>query len=56
MVMVGDHDPITPVADSEDLVKAVRPDLVCYVRFGNSGHTVWCDEPERVIREFITAN
>lgn len=58
MVMVGDHDPITPVADSEDMVKAIRPDLVRYERFGNSGHTVWRDEPERafrVIREFITA-
>jgi pimeloyl-ACP methyl ester carboxylesterase len=58
MVMVGDHDPITPVADSEDMVKALPPHLVRYERFTNSGHSVWRDEPEkafRVIREFILA-
>jgi pimeloyl-ACP methyl ester carboxylesterase len=58
MVMVGDHDPITPVADSEDMVRMINPDLVRFERFENAGHTVWRDEPERafrVIREFITA-
>jgi len=56
MVMVGDHDPITPVADSQDMVKKIRPDLVRYERFEHSGHSVWRDEPEkafRVIREFM---
>jgi proline iminopeptidase len=58
MVMVGDYDPITPVADSEDMVSMIRPDLVRYERFTNSGHSVWRDEPEkafRVIREFIAS-
>lgn len=56
MVMVGDYDPITPVADSEDMVERIRPDLVRYERFSSSGHSVWRDEPERafrVIREFV---
>jgi pimeloyl-ACP methyl ester carboxylesterase len=38
------------------MVSMIRPDLVRYERFTNSGHSVWRDEPDkafRVIREFI---
>jgi pimeloyl-ACP methyl ester carboxylesterase len=58
LIVAGEDDPITPVADMEDIAAALRPDLVRRVRFANAGHGVYRDRPEsffRVLRDFIAA-
>jgi pimeloyl-ACP methyl ester carboxylesterase len=58
LIIAGEDDPITPVADSEDIAGAMRPDLVTLERFANAGHGVYRDRPEpffRVLRNFIAA-
>jgi proline iminopeptidase len=58
LIVAGEDDPITPVADMEDIVAAMRPDLVRFERFANAGHGVYRDRPEaffRVLRDFIAA-
>lgn len=58
LVLAGEDDPITPVADSEDIVAALPADRVRFERFAGCGHGVFRDAPERamqVIREFIVA-
>ncbi len=58
LVMVGEDDPITPVADSEDIVAALPPGLVRFERFAGAGHGVYRDAPERafaLLREFVLA-
>ena len=56
LVLAGEDDPVTPIADSVDIVAALNPDIVQFERFPNAGHGVWLDNPERafsVLREFI---
>jgi pimeloyl-ACP methyl ester carboxylesterase len=56
--VAGEDDPITPVADMEDIAAALRPDLVRFERFANAGHGVYRDRPGaffRVLRDFIAA-
>ncbi len=58
MILVGDHDPVTPVQDSEDMRARITPAILRYERFTNAGHGVWLDDPTRafrVIREFISS-
>lgn len=58
LVLVGEDDPITPLADSEDIVAALPADLTRFERFPGCGHGVFRDAPERamrVLREFIAA-
>jgi proline iminopeptidase len=58
LIVAGEDDPITPVADMEDIAAALRPDLVRLERFANAGHGVYRDRPEaffRVLRDFIAA-
>lgn len=58
LVMAGEDDPITPIADSEDIVAALPPHLVRFERFAGAGHGVYRDAPERafaVLREFLLA-
>ena len=58
LIVAGEDDPITPVADMEDIVAALRPDLVRFERFANAGHGVYHDRPGaffRVLRDFIAA-
>jgi proline iminopeptidase len=58
LVMGGEDDPITPIADSEDIVAALPRPLVRFERFAAAGHGIVNDAPERflaVVREFITA-
>lgn len=47
MVMVGDADPITPMAFSEAIVAALPPDLVRFERFPGCGHGVHVSDLER---------
>jgi pimeloyl-ACP methyl ester carboxylesterase len=56
LIVAGEDDPITPVADMEDIAAALRPDLVRLERFANAGHGVYRDRPEaffRMLRDFI---
>lgn len=56
LVLGGDLDPVTPIADSEDIAAALPKDLVRFERFSGAGHGVGRDHPDRyfsVLREFI---
>jgi pimeloyl-ACP methyl ester carboxylesterase len=56
LVVAGEDDPITPLADSEEIAAALPPDLVRFERFAGAGHGVFHDQPTaffRVLREFI---
>jgi pimeloyl-ACP methyl ester carboxylesterase len=58
LIAAGEDDPITPVADIEDIAAEMRPDLVRLVRFANAGHGVYRDQPEAFfneLRSFIAA-
>jgi pimeloyl-ACP methyl ester carboxylesterase len=58
LVMAGEEDPVTPLAESEDIAAAIQPELVKMVRFANAGHGVYRDRPEaffRELRDFIVA-
>jgi pimeloyl-ACP methyl ester carboxylesterase len=58
LIVAGEDDPITPVADIEDIAAAMRPELVRLERFSNAGHGVYRDRPGaffRVLRNFIAA-
>jgi proline-specific peptidase len=58
LIVAGEDDPITPLADMEDIAVAMRPGPVRLVRFANAGHGVYRDQPEgffRELREFIAA-
>lgn len=58
LVLAGDLDPVTPMADSDDIAAALPAALVRYERFIGAGHGVGQDQPERyfaALREFITA-
>jgi len=55
-VMGGEDDPITPIADSEDISAALPKELVRFERFPKTGHGIVNDAPERflaVLKEFI---
>jgi pimeloyl-ACP methyl ester carboxylesterase len=58
LVMAGDEDPVTPVADALDIAAALPPQHVQLARFAGCGHGVWRDDPDAamaVLRQFITA-
>lgn len=58
LVMAGEDDPITPIADSEDIVAALPKHLVRFERFPNAGHGPYRDDPERafaLLREVLVA-
>ena len=57
LVMAGEADPVTPLADAQEIAAAIPPPWGRLVTFANAGHGAWRDEPEaamRVIREFVT--
>ncbi len=57
LVLVGEEDPITPPADSDDIAAALTVDRVLVERFPGCGHGVFRDAPKRafeVIRDFVT--
>jgi proline iminopeptidase len=58
LVMVGEDDPMTPVACSEEIVAALPPHLVRFERFAGAGHGIVADQPKRffeVLRGFVAA-
>ena len=58
LVMGGEDDPITPIADSEDIAAALPKELVRFERFPATGHGIVRDAPERfiqVLKEFVTS-
>lgn len=58
MVMGGEDDPITPIADSEDIAAALPPEVTRFERFAAAGHGIVRDTPDRflaVLRKFITS-
>jgi pimeloyl-ACP methyl ester carboxylesterase len=57
-IVAGEDDPITPVADMEEIAATMRPDLVRLERFADAGHGVYRDRPGEffgVLRNFIAA-
>lgn len=58
LILVGAEDPITPVADAQDMEAALPTELVRLKCFPDCGHGVERDKPEaacQVIREFLLA-
>jgi pimeloyl-ACP methyl ester carboxylesterase len=56
LVMGGEDDPITPIADSEDIAAALPRKVVQFERFAGCGHGIVKDAPERfleVVRDFL---
>ncbi len=56
LVMVGEQDPVCPLADSLDIAAALPLRWMQLARFANAGHGVWRDRPEAAfarLREFI---
>jgi len=51
LIVAGEDDPITPVADLEEIAAAMRPGLSKLVRFTDAGHGVYRDRPEAFFRE-----
>jgi proline iminopeptidase len=46
LVLAGALDPITPLATSEEIVAALKPELVTYEVFERSGHLIPDSEPD----------
>lgn len=57
LVMVGELDPVTPLADAEEIAAAIPAPWGRLVRFPHAGHGAWRDDPEaalEVLRRFVT--
>ena len=58
LVMVGEADPVCPVADARDIAAALPQHLVQYRAFPNVGHGAWRDDADAAfaeLRRFILA-
>jgi proline-specific peptidase len=58
LLIGGELDPITPIAEQEVIANALPPHLVRFERFADCGHGIFRDNPERmfqVIREFLSS-
>lgn len=58
LVMAGEQDPVTPLADAQEIAAAIPPPWGRLVTFANAGHGAWRDEPAAamaLIREFVLA-
>ena len=56
LIMAGDRDPITPLADSKDIAAAIPAGRARLEIFPNAGHGAHRDEPDRffsVLKEFV---
>lgn len=56
LVLAGALDPVTPIADSDDIAAALPAHLARYEKFPDAGHGVSIDSPERyfaVLRDFV---
>ncbi len=58
LIAAGDLDPITPLADSQDIAAAMAPGVARLEVFENAGHGAHRDQPDRffkVLNEFVLA-
>lgn len=56
LLVAGEDDPITPLADMEEIAAALPPHVVRFERFAHAGHGVFRDQPDRFflcLRKFI---
>ena len=56
LVMAGEQDPVTPLADAQDIAAAIAQPWGRLVTFAVAGHGAWRDEPDAamaVLRDFI---
>ena len=56
LLIAGEDDPITPIADIEDIAAALPQDLIRFERFASAGHGVYRDQPDvffRLLHDFI---
>lgn len=56
LVLAGDQDPVTPLADAEDIAAAIPAPWVRLATVAGAGHGTWRDRPEvalRLLRDFI---
>ena len=56
LVMVGEDDPVCPLADSLDIAAALPPQWMQLARFADAGHGAWRDQPDAAmarLRQFI---
>ena len=51
LVMVGEEDPVCPVADAQDIAAALPPHLMQYRAFPNVGHGAWRDDADAAFAE-----
>lgn len=58
LVMAGELDPVTPLADAQDIAAAIPTPWGRLVTFPNAGHGAWRDEPVAamaVLRDFLVS-
>ena len=56
LVMAGEQDPVTPLADAQEIAAAIPAPHGRLVTFANAGHGAWRDEPAAamaLIRSFV---
>ncbi|MEQ9329916.1 alpha/beta hydrolase [Thalassobaculum sp.] len=56
LVLAGDRDPVTPLADAEEIAASLPPNLLRYEVVAGAGHGPHRDRPaetERILRSFI---
>lgn len=56
LVMAGELDPVTPLADAQDIAAAIPAPWGRLVSFPQAGHGAWRDQPDQamaVLRDFI---
>ena len=56
LVMAGEQDPVTPLADAQEIAAAIPAPWGRLVSFANAGHGAWRDEPDAAVaalRAFI---
>jgi pimeloyl-ACP methyl ester carboxylesterase len=51
LVLVGEDDPVCPVADARDIADALPPRLVQFRAFPNVGHGAWRDDADAAFAE-----
>ena len=51
LVMVGEQDPVCPVADAQDIAAALPPSWMQYRAFPNVGHGAWRDDVDAAFAE-----
>jgi proline iminopeptidase len=58
LVMAGELDPVTPLADAQDIAAAIPAPWSRLVTFPKAGHGAWRDDPVAAmatLRDFVTA-